>query len=95
MFCLLQRPLALALAAAAGFMLILGMFLFVTVEVVTVPQAVAVAAGVLYVFFLQYKACVKQQLLQRCLKQQKMLRDISCGLFDNVLEADKIGRAHV
>lgn len=88
MFCLLQRPLALALAAAAGFMLIFGMVLFVTVEVITLPQAVAVAAGVLYVFFLQYKAGIKQQQLQRCLKQQKMLRDISCGLFDNVLEAD-------
>ena len=56
----------------------------------TIADSTAMLAGglFLYVFFLQYQAFQKQEMQKKQIAQEKMLREISFGLFNNVLEAD-------
>ena len=56
----------------------------------TIADSTVMLAGglFLYVFFLQYQAFQKQEMQKKQIAQEKMLREISFGLFNNVLEAD-------
>nr|WP_320146175.1 GGDEF domain-containing protein [uncultured Anaeromusa sp.] len=73
------KMLLAALGAAVGGPLLLAL-----------TDSTAILAGGLfgYVFFLQYQAFRKQEVQKKQIAQEKMLREISFGLFNNVLEAD-------
>lgn len=93
MLYLLHKPEIRALiVAACGVILALGLMLFLfagSLDILGSGRIAVVLSGVFgYIFFIQYKAFRKHGLQEKRIKHERMLREISCGLFDNVLEAD-------
>lgn len=93
MFYYLHKPVLRALAVAAGGVaVVLGLIflLFANPLAILRPGPIAVIlAGVFgYVFFVQLTASRKHTRQEKKLEQERMLREVSRGLFDNVLEAD-------
>lgn len=92
MFYLLHKPVIRALiVAAGGVVMIIGLiFLFADpLDILRSGHIAVILCGVFgYVFFVQHKAFQKHRRQEKTLEQERMLREVSCGLFDNVLEAD-------
>lgn len=90
---LLYKPIVRALiVAAGGVAMVLGLIFFLfadPLDTLRLGRIAVILLGVFgYVFFIQYKAFQKHRLQEKKIEQERMLREVSCGLFDNVLEAD-------
>lgn len=93
MFHWLHKPIIKAIAVATGGVtIVFGLsFFFISdlLDTLRLSRSVIILLGVfLYIFFMQYKVLQKDRLQEKKIAQEKMLREVSYGLFDNVLEAD-------
>jgi len=93
MFCFLYKQTIKALAVAlGGVILLLGLSFLLHSDLFGTPWLIHSTLILLvlfgYIFVLQYKSFEKQRRQDQKLAQEKMLREVSYGLFDNVLEAD-------
>ncbi len=93
MFCLLRKPkIQVIMVAIGGVAVVLALILLLfsgSLASLGAGRIAVILSGVFaYVFYIQYKAIQNHELQEKKLEQERMLREISCGLFDNVLEAD-------
>jgi len=93
MFYLSRKPIIDALlVAAGGGAMVAGLISLLFADFLPIlgpGRIVAISAAVFgYVFFIHYKASQERELQEKKIGQERMLREISCGLFNNVLEAD-------
>jgi diguanylate cyclase (GGDEF)-like protein len=93
MFYLSYKQIIKALAfAAGGVAMVLGLIFLLVPEPLDFMRSghiVVILWGIFgYIFIIQHKALQKHRLQEKKIEQERMLREISCGLFDNVLEAD-------
>ena len=91
---LVYGPMHKALGVAAGGAAVVYAFLLFSESLAIL--GVNCSTGLLlsvfcYIFFFQYKAFQKHRLQEKKLVQEKIVLEVSRGLFDNVLEADITG----
>ena len=93
MLYILNKPIIGAtIVAVGGVVIVLGVIYFLFTDPLNILMGNRVVTILLsvfsYIFFIQHKAIQKHRLQEKKFEQEKMLREVSCGLFDNVLEAD-------
>jgi len=93
MFYWLYKPIIrMLIVSAGGVVIVMGLSVLLFADPVGTlgPSRIAVILlGIFsYIFFIQHQAFQKHRLDEKKLEQEKMLREVSGGLFDNILEAD-------
>lgn len=80
------------MVAAGGVAVVTGLLFLLfadSLDILRSGRIAVILSGVFgYVFFIQYKAFREHGRQEKMIEQERMLREISCGLFNNVLEAD-------